>query len=541
MENISLWESVNKLLWRHGCSMIHVTAAEGGEELPGSVLLNVQASLAVRSAVQTLISDTERRQNLIHNLITANEQLKQDVQLQQSRAARQEQKASELQQILDSVRTKIRDLEDDFINKTRRQRNEMRSAMREKQAALNLCQELRDKLRQQDETLSQLRTRLSESAAEERPAHHGKTFLRLMKRPQIPEVTDGYEQQINNLQGEIRYTATELPINGRTCSEESLDLDASPNYKALLKSYQEQMKERRENHEQLMRENSQIRAELATRPSVQELKLCKQQTRRLERILLQHKISFRGTNREQSEEQTASTAAQSLERLPASECRRYLQEACAQLHVKHVTDLAPAISSHAKLRQTLHRALRKLNEKLLPNLEETCESGDVPRVEELLLLVDTMLEDVDTRAQDPACVSSHTLRALVAHFQKLFDVPSVSGVYPRMNEVYSKLGETCNMMRNLQCVLGLDGKVTCGALVNAVWQLCRELEEGESQKLRRVLGTLDIDSVINKIQEHEEFFPAFEGLITELLDVLEVGRLEQVLPAVRRLMDRTPQ
>uniref|UniRef100_A0A8C5PWH5 Centrosomal protein of 70 kDa n=1 Tax=Leptobrachium leishanense TaxID=445787 RepID=A0A8C5PWH5_9ANUR len=465
-----------------------------------SVLLNVQASLAVRSAVQTLISDTERRQNLIHNLITANEQLKQDVQLQQSRAARQEQKASELQQILDGVRTKIRDLEDDFINKTRRQRNEMRSAMREKQAAL----------------VSKM------NSCHVAPKSCWVLYDLRLGRAEPLSVLKGTQEWL------------------RRCTHGSWG--PHTHYSMIFQSYQEQMKERREKHEQLMRENSQIRAELATRDKI----FC---------------CSFRGTNREQSEEQTASTAAQSLERLPASECRRYLQEACAQLHVLFILSeirsvlggpRAPQLLYKHSIRpqeprnadsedeaaflhllptielwagqlvslKTLHRALRKLNEKLLPNLEETCESGDVPRVEELLLLVDTMLEDVDTRAQDPACVSAHTLRALVAHFQKLFDVPSVSGVYPRMNEVYSKLGETCNMMRNLQCVLGLDGKVTCGALVNAVWQLCRELEEGESQKLRGVLGTLDIDSVINKIQEHEEFFPAFEGLITELLDVL---------------------
>ena len=44
---------------------------------------------------------------------------------------------------------------------------------------------------------------------------------------------------------------------------------------------------------------------------------------------------------------------------------------------------------------------------------------------------------------------------MVAHFQKLFDAPSLSGVYPRMNEVYTRLGEMTNAMRNLRDVLGL--------------------------------------------------------------------------------------
>lgn len=48
-----------------------------------------------------------------------------------------------------------------------------------------------------------------------------------------------------------------------------------------------------------------------------------------------------------------------------------------------------------------------------------------------------------------------TLQAIVSHFQKLFDVSSLNGVYPRMNEVYTKLGEMSNAVRNLQELLEL--------------------------------------------------------------------------------------
>lgn len=51
--------------------------------------------------------------------------------------------------------------------------------------------------------------------------------------------------------------------------------------------------------------------------------------------------------------------------------------------------------------------------------------------------------------------TKYTLSSMVSHFQKLFDVTSLSGVYPRMNEVYTRLGEMTNMMRNLQDVLEL--------------------------------------------------------------------------------------
>lgn len=49
----------------------------------------------------------------------------------------------------------------------------------------------------------------------------------------------------------------------------------------------------------------------------------------------------------------------------------------------------------------------------------------------------------------------YTLGSMVSHFQKLFDVSSLSGVYPRMNEVYSRPEEMRNIMRNLRDVLQL--------------------------------------------------------------------------------------
>lgn len=49
----------------------------------------------------------------------------------------------------------------------------------------------------------------------------------------------------------------------------------------------------------------------------------------------------------------------------------------------------------------------------------------------------------------------YTLGSMVSHFQKLFDVTSLSGVYPRMNEVYARLGEMTNTMTNVRHILDL--------------------------------------------------------------------------------------
>lgn len=50
------------------------------------------------------------------------------------------------------------------------------------------------------------------------------------------------------------------------------------------------------------------------------------------------------------------------------------------------------------------------------------------------------------------------LRSIVAHFQKLFDVNTIEGTFPRMSEVYMRLGESSNLMNNMRDILGL-GKI----------------------------------------------------------------------------------
>lgn len=47
---------------------------------------------------------------------------------------------------------------------------------------------------------------------------------------------------------------------------------------------------------------------------------------------------------------------------------------------------------------------------------------------------------------------------IVAHFQKLFDVPSRDGVYTRLNDVYNRLGELMNVLHVLKDILGLRKK-----------------------------------------------------------------------------------
>ncbi|KAI2531704.1 centrosomal protein 70, partial [Homo sapiens] len=51
--------------------------------------------------------------------------------------------------------------------------------------------------------------------------------------------------------------------------------------------------------------------------------------------------------------------------------------------------------------------------------------------------------------------------------------------------------------------------------------LCRLINEDVNEQVMQVLGPEDLQSIIYKLEEHEEFFPAFQAFTNDLLEILE--------------------
>ncbi|NXU47986.1 CEP70 protein, partial [Turnix velox] len=184
----------------------------------------------------------------------------------------------------------------------------------------------------------------------------------------------------------------------------------------------------------------------------------------------------------------------------------------------------------------LHKTLRKLSVELVPWLTADAQDNRASiRVEDLQFIVDAILEEIENKEKDSQTPSLPTLFAIVSHFQKLFDVSSLNGVYPRMNEVYTKLGEMTNAMRNIHELLELDSSAPPTVVVDTVGKLCDIVNENVMEQVQQLLGTQDIHSIIKKLEEHECFFPPFQALIEDLLCLLEISNMDDILPAVHNL------
>ncbi|WAR06492.1 CEP70-like protein [Mya arenaria] len=127
------------------------------------------------------------------------------------------------------------------------------------------------------------------------------------------------------------------------------------------------------------------------------------------------------------------------------------------------------------------------------------------------------------------------LENIVSHFQTLFDVPSVSGVYPRMNQIFTKLGEVHNVLNTLKNLLGLSKDAKSAAIVDGVGRLVQQHNTTTVQQLKTLLQTEDLDGVIRRLHEHQEFFPAFYEIMNKLIEILDLRKMDQVIPAVRAL------
>ncbi|KFV39400.1 Centrosomal protein of 70 kDa, partial [Tyto alba] len=575
------WENLNKLLMRHGLKPVSFTAPQSCRNTSDMIVLDSQSSLGIRLALKTLVEDADRQQKMMQGLMEANRHLRDEIRQERGRASRQEQRANDLENVVKNIKSKICQLEDETIAKVCQQQNQVKELQKDQQVSQAKYQQQQEKLQEQEEIIVRLQKELCKVGMEEqqRVATQNKMFCRFCKRApkslldqQFLCLIDYYESEISQMKKELRqYQKDEDQVQREVKSkEEFLNLDATPNYRALLTSFQKQLIETKAMNEQLFLENINLKKDLEIRPTAQELKLYKHQVKKLEKTLKKTIQSAAGSL------PAILTVMTVVERDFIIKCHTYLSNNICYLVLKvlsHVDSILrsprapPLIYRRSKgpvqnyikdsgqecgfehlpltiemwadqlmALKDLHRSLRKLSLELVPwHTADPQGNSESIRVEDLQFIVDAILEEIENKGKNSQTPSLSTLFAIVSHFQKLFDVNSLNGVYPRMNEVYTKLGEMTNAMRNLQELLELDTSAPPTVVVDTVGKLCDIINENVTEQVQQLLGTQDIHSIIKKLQEHEWFFPPFQALIQDLLCLLEISNLDDILPTVQNL------
>uniref|UniRef100_A0A671V983 Centrosomal protein of 70 kDa n=1 Tax=Sparus aurata TaxID=8175 RepID=A0A671V983_SPAAU len=523
------WDDVNKVLQRHGFKSVYFADPVENKNLSDLVLLDKKSAGEIRTTLRTMLTDSERRQALIQELIKSNNQLKEEAHEHMSRAAQQSQRVTELEELLDVVKTKVQDLEDRYLGKAVQQHSHTQQLQQEKQEAQKVCQALEQKLSKQREEAAQLERKLYFTIKEEerRLARRSQTFQHIcdkvmeQKSPadqQVLDVIDFYETKMTQLLDE---------------------LSATPS------AYQDQLKGSKGQMEELKREVECLKQELEARCVCAHVRVCIDVTD-LCRLQKEDKTTENSENISDQSREVSLCAhyhhvkVSSVVSSPRAPLQLHRQKTCSVgLERAEFQTLAPTLEAWAQqlhLLKDLQQGLNKLTSRLMPWQSTDGDHGaaEAVKVEDMMLQVDTMLENISNDDEKVLRTPTrYTLGSMVSHFQKLFDVTSLSGVYPRMNEVYTRLGEMTNTMRNLRDVLELDSRVPPAEVVNKVARLASSTEH--TAGFHQLLGEADIDSIIVKVKQHDEFFPAFHALTTDILHTLGVSHLDDILPALKSL------
>ncbi|NXR22336.1 CEP70 protein, partial [Cinclus mexicanus] len=292
------WEKLNKVLMRHGLKPVSLAAPQSCEDTSDMIVLDCQSSLEIRLALKTLVEDTERQQKVMQGLMEANRCLRDVVRLEQGRASRQEQRANDLENVVKSIKAKICQLEDEAIAKACQQQNQVKELQKEQQASQVKYQQQQEKLQEQEEIIARLQKKLSRAGREEqqRVAAQNKMFCQFCKR--VPKSLLDQRRYLSAVIFFFCETLNQFIFPNRQYkkdedevqrevknNEEFLNLDATPNYKALLTSFQKQLTETKAKNEQLLLENINLKKDLEIRPTAQELKFYKHQVKKLQKTL----------------------------------------------------------------------------------------------------------------------------------------------------------------------------------------------------------------------------------------------------------------
>ncbi|XP_014910752.1 centrosomal protein of 70 kDa isoform X2 [Poecilia latipinna] len=473
------WDDVNKLLQHHGFKPVFFADPVENRNLTDLVLLDKKSANELRMTLRMMLMDSERRQALIQELVKSNNKLKEEVQKHMSHAARQSQRATELQGLLDEVKGRVQHLEESCLGKAVQQHSLTQQLQKESKEAKRRYLLLEKKVVSLEEETAQLRKKLYLTVKEEEQ--------RLTRQSRL--------QESKHLDQATKRTSASV----------------CPSFKTILKTHQDQQKESSSHIQELEEEVERLKSELDTR--------CRSD-------LTGSTMEQSKTSRQRVQYHHLLTEINTLVINPRLQQYQRWPRESEEAEFQAVLPTLEQWSQQLHMLRDLHSRLNKLSATLMP-LQPCDVDAKTLKVEDMMLLVEALLENASSDdKQKLRSPTRYTLASMVAHFQKLFDVPSLSGVYPRMNEVYTRLGEMTNTMRNLQNVLDLDSKASPTEVVDQVSRLV-SLDPG--------LGRADIDSIIIKVKQHDEFFPAFHNLVTEILKILGVSHLDDILPALQSL------
>ncbi|XP_078581031.1 centrosomal protein of 70 kDa-like isoform X1 [Branchiostoma floridae x Branchiostoma japonicum] len=590
------WSEVNLLLKEHGLPVI-VPVQPGHGALSADVtVLDRATAQSLRDSLKSLIQDCDRRQVLIQDLILTNNQLKEKSGRASTAAAEPSQQLQQLQQQLMESQAMAETLDREKTEKERQHRSEVQLLQDNQEKLVQRCRELETTVQEQRQRIHRMKAKIKLAVQEEEKrlqtrvdqvedpqqqatSTHGvgeekeEDMTADILSPADPNfdatvnykaLLKSYEAQLEEKQQQVEQVTAENRLLQVQINQLQEELNTRPQQKELqyvqhrltkaeklLAQNNLSLSNRRRRHK---KEDSQsLSTDVSDIPHLP-IDVCRQW---LEAFASRLKVDDlqEGLRHIRALENTADRVS-GLEKF-ADEVKSVVEDKRAP-----VLEMRQTGHSHAawceksyrnvlpKLKIWLHNlagmkhlqdAVTQLAGQVVPwdtSFQSVPEGEACPSTADIARSINEMTKKVRQAPHikgTEEAPNAAVLQTMVGHFQKLFDVPKLSGVYVRMNQVYSRLGEMQNMMNSLREALKLDKSASCQTVVDRVVDLCEAHSSTTAQQLYSLLHTSSLDSVLDRLQQYDKFFPAFNHLVQQLQGILEIDNMEHIVPAVRAL------
>ncbi|XP_073235827.1 centrosomal protein of 70 kDa-like isoform X1 [Porites lutea] len=637
---IAEWSEVNRKLRHHGFQPVMVLPSSRLQHLPGeAVVLEEFTSKNLRHTLDKLMTDCDRRQSMVQELISSSHRIQRDADEERNRVYRFEMEIRNLQRELEEEKLKTQEMERVRLVELQHHGEEVQELKRSKAELAALHGQLEHKVSQKEAEITRLQREYQELIQEGRKVR-SRSKLSKYNSPYRHDTTDqSYESQLSRVQQEVGHLEKKTEMHSKPSSVDSFDDQRSTSQsdsngdsvcqkgaitqrvggsaytpkrsEVELATLEKQLRESKKLIKLLESENTHLKMELESRPNRDQWKNARKYNKKLEKILAENNLSpprkmkqkeKRAVETEakpSSKPQRYRTNIEDIDFLPIDVCREYLKEVCGILEINNLQgmedkvnslklpaqsypameklirnimellsskDCPSAMLSEDILSQSSHEfhcerawqnivpvlrkwlneltglkdlemSIRQLSSHLMPWKQAGVFQGDhkgYSRVHRLKEAVDALCQEKrasPSEIQTDQEPSFDHLKSIVAHFQKLFDVYSIEGIFPRMNEIYMQLGETYNSMNNMRDLLGLEPTCKSSDVVNAVAKL---------SKAKHLLMVEDLPGIIKRLDQYDEFFPAFQSLVSELKRLLRVQEMDEIITAVTALVKFPP-
>ncbi|ELT99245.1 hypothetical protein CAPTEDRAFT_193716 [Capitella teleta] len=579
------WQTINKELRHHGLAPVELENLLTVTQTSDAVVLSAEMSRRLRQSISTLAKDCDRRQELIQELIQTNNHLRDELKEQNYIVEKQEHRVNELKKLLESSKQKVKELEDDRLSSSNLLQQEEEKFHQTKVTIAATCDQLQNSCVKYQQELRSLKSKMNKMHQDtERDLHTSKLLEQLKKRAtagnleeKVVNLISSYEGQIGQLRHQVDLFEMRPPGGSSGLRENlaSTPLKKDKTHKSLIKTYERQLRDVRKKCKILEEKNELLALELESRPDLKDFRDSQIKVKKLQRSL---KDKYQnGRNQSMQTDDMEPLTLQHLQINSDEEILKLIQQ---QLKAETTEDILPILKKNSKtlfkleefagavihLSQSCHFMANKQSKKHeiwcektrhgaitafesclknlqnLPDLQkllvelscilmvENAFSSDDPSVENMMHGVQKLLKTSKNKLTSIS--DSEKYQAIVSHFQELFDVKCVDGIFSRMNEIYVKLGEMHSVLRNLKHLLGLDDTTSSSQLIDHIACLT---PDSRSQQINELFQVDTLEEVAQRIDEQEQFISIFQPLVHCLIEELHLNTVDQILPTVKAL------